>query len=477
MPVSVTYTNGVWSLQATAFEGRLAGDADSNPDPEFLSRGITGMGNFQQRLVLLAGSLVYMSASNKPRRFYRSTVTALIDSDCIGVGAAAASSATYKYAVPFGKDLLLYSEKYQALVPGNNVAITPRTAAVLVTSTYSSDLTSKPVTCGRSVMYSAARSRDFFGMLEQMPSTTLEAQYNSYDSTAHLPKYMSGRCRFSVSSSVANMVLVCPTNDRQSLLVHEYTWERDDKVQSAWHKWTFPYPVANAYFSGQTIHVLFVQNGWLVGCTIDPRSGNSTSSAERLGKLDMCAFVDVLDHKVPLPEWMTLFDPAVTSKIKLSVSTGTMAGEPVGCSVVDGKLVTDLSFVNGRVAFGIPYKSLVAPTPPMRKDHNGVKISTNKMNILRFMIGTNNSSEYDVEIADTTIDADGVQQVGTLTYSSRELALDAPRVGSDSVAVVPARTNADGTVLVISTGGVGEMNIVSLEFAARTHDKIKRAWR
>jgi hypothetical protein len=113
----------------------------------------------------------------------------------------------------------------------------------------------------------------------------------------------------------------------------------------------------------------------------------------------------------------------------------------------------------------------------MRKDKNGVKISTDKLNVLRFMIGTYNSSEYTVAIADTTIDAYGTQDIGTLTYSSRELGLGMPLVGADSVAIVPARTNADGTSLVISTSGVGELNIVSLEYAARTHDKIKRAWR
>lgn len=474
MPISIAKVGATWTLQAIPFEGRFAGDADSNPDPEFIKRGITGMSNYQGRLVLLSGSLVYMSASNKPRRFYRSTVTSLLDSDCIGVGASAASSASYRYAEPFGKDLILFSEKYQAVVPGNGVAITPRTATVVVTSTYESDMTSKPIACGRTLMYSAPRSKDFFGLLEMLPSSTLESQYNSHDSTAHLPKYMAGRCRFSVSSSVANMVLFAPTGDRKSLVVHEYVWQGDEKVQQAWHKWTFPYPVAAAYFSGQTIHVLYVNNGYLVGCTIDPRSGTSTSAAERLAKFDMGSFVEVVDHVVQLPEWLRVFDPTARARLKLAVAGGALAGEAVGSKVVGDKLVTDLSFGNGRVFLGFPFTSLVAPTPPMMKDSNGVKISTNKLNVLRFMVGTFNSSEYTVSIADTTIDASGTQDVGTLTYSSRELALGSPLVGEDSVAIVPARTNSNGTVLVISTDGAGELNIVSLEFAARYHEKINR---
>lgn len=477
VPISVSYSAGSWSLITNTFEGRLSGDDATNPAPQFVSRGITGMSNYQGRLVLLAGAYVNLSAAGKPRRFFRSTVASLIDSDPIEVGASAASSASYRYAVPFGKDLLLFSEKYQALIPGSNAAITPRTATVVVTSTYDSDMTSSPVTCGRSLMYSAPRSKDFFGLLEMLPSTQVENQYTSYDSTAHLPKYMAGRCRFGVSSSVANMVLFAPTNDRKALIVHEYTWRGDEKVQGAWHKWTFPYKVAAAYFSGQTIHVLFVNNGRLVACTLDPRAGNANVTGEKYAMLDFGTFADVVGRDVKYPAWLTDFDPTCLSRMRLAVATGAMAGEPVGCTAAGTKLTADLSFVDGRVALGFGYVSVVSPTPPMKKDGNGVKISSNKMTVLRFMIGTSGSTEYTVQVQDASAQSNDYEDMGTLAYSSNELELDTARIGGDSVSIVPCRTNADSTSLVISTAGVGELNIVSLEYVARYNAKIKRAWK
>lgn len=477
MPVSVSKVDDVWTLDQSPFEGRLAGDDISNPNPPFAGRGITGMSNYQGRLVLLSGSYVNFSAATLPRRFYRSTVVSLLDSDAISVGAASASSAAYRYAVPFGKDLLLFSEKYQAVVPGYNTAITPRTASVLVTSTYESDMTSKPVPCGRTLMYAAPRSRDFFGLLEMAPSQALDASYTTYDSTAHLPKYMAGRCRFSVASPAANMVLFSPTNDRYALIVHEYTWQGEQKIQQAWHRWSFKYKVAAAYFAGQVIHVLFVKNGRLVACTIDPRSGSTTASADRLAKLDMSSFADVTDHVVAVPAWLSAFDPTCLPSLRLSVASGALAGEPVGCSEVGGTLRTDLSYPNGRVAVGFPFLSLVSPTPPMKKDSNGVKISSNKLTVLRFMLGTRDSSEYLVSIGDASAPAESSNETGTLYYSSPELALGVARTAGDSVAVIPARTNANSTSLVISTDGTGELNIVSLEFVARYNEKINRVRR
>lgn len=474
VPVSITKVGAVWTMLANTFEGRLAGDTDSNPDPAFILRGITGMSNYQGRLVLLSGALVNMSASGKPRRFYRSTVTSLLDSDCIEVGAAAASSAAFRYAVPFDKDLLLFSEKYQAVISGSNVAITPRTASVVVSSTYSADITSRPVPVGRTMMYATPRSKDFFGLMEMLPNPYSDAKYTSYDSTAHLPKYMAGRCRFSVSSSGAGMVLFAPTNDRRSLIVHEYTWQGDQKVQQSWHKWTFNYPVAAAYFSGQVIHLVFVNNGTLLACTIDPRSGTNNSLAERIAKLDFNIFADVVAGVVTLPAWYTAFDPAVVTSLKLGIATGALAGEGVGSYVVAGQLKTDASFAAGRVCVGVPFTSTFSPTPPMKKDDNGVKISTNKLTVLRFMLGTYNSSQYDVTVKDAA-SSDVTSQSSTLYFSSAELALGQAQVGADSTAIIPARTNANSTSLIISTSGVGELNVVALEFVAKYNEKINRA--
>jgi hypothetical protein len=474
MPISLTKIGAVWTVLSTAFEGRFAGDSDTNPDPAFLTRGITGMSSYQGRLVLLAGSMVCMSASSKPRRFYRSTVTTIIDSDCIEVGASAASSAAYKYAVQFQKDLLLFSSKYQAVVPGGNTAITPRTAAVVVTSTYDSDMTSKPTPVGRTLMYSASRSKDFFGMMEMLPSQQTDAMYTSFDSTAHIPKYMAGRCRFGVSSSVANMVLFSPTTDRYSLIIHEYTWQEDKKVQQAWHKWTFKYKVAAAYFSGQAVHILFVKNGYLVACTIDPRAGLLTAGAQAKPFLDMSVFATVTARTVAYPAWISLFDSTALPDLKLSVSTGPLAGEEVGFTTDGTVMTTVLSFPTGEVAIGFPYVSTFSPTAPMVKDANGVKISSNKMTVLRFAVGTNNSAQYQVAVSDNAMAADP-DAVGVLYFSSSELVLGEARTGGDSVAIVPCRTAADSTSLIISTGGVGELNMVSLEYVARYHEKIKRA--
>ena len=88
MPVEVYWDGEGWVLNTDTFEGRLAGDDESNPDPEFVDWGITGIASYQGRLVLMSGSWVLLSATNKPRVFYRTSVEELLDTDPIEIGSS-----------------------------------------------------------------------------------------------------------------------------------------------------------------------------------------------------------------------------------------------------------------------------------------------------------------------------------------------------------------------------------------------------
>lgn len=475
MPCSIRKTGAGWEISTAKYEGRYAGDDETNPDPEFVTSGISGMGAYQGRLVLLSGPMVSLSASNKPRRFYRSTVASLVDDDPIHVGASANSSAAYAHCIPFHKDLLLFSSQYQALIPSGNVALTPRTATVVLTSSYDADMTSTPIALGRTVMYPAPRSKDFYGVMEMVPSTYTDSQYVSQDATQHIPKYMGGRCRFSVSSSVANMALFASTLDKRTLVVHEYSWDGDDKVQQAWHKWTFGFDIATAYFAGDAVVLVFVQNGVIVACTIDPRAGFLVANAERRPFLDIHMPAVIVDHVVTVPAWVHTFAPTAGTDLRINLSTGDLAGEPVGFTSDGLNLRTVRSYPSGAVTLGFPYRSAYSPTPPMIKDENGVKVSTNKLTILRYVLSTLNSSEYQVLVRDVSHeDTVAALAVGTLYWTSAELQLGNARVGGDTVGIIPMRTNADTTTVVVFTDGLGELNVVGLEYVCRYNQRIRR---
>ena len=103
---------------------------------------------YQGRLVLLSGGYTAMSASNRPLRFMRSSTVSLLNDDPIEIGAGAIASASFEYAVPFNKDLILFSSAHQAVIPAGSTGITSSNAMVLLSSSSSIDTLTEPKVIG-----------------------------------------------------------------------------------------------------------------------------------------------------------------------------------------------------------------------------------------------------------------------------------------------------------------------------------------
>lgn len=479
VPGSVFYNPGTasWGWDTSAFEGRLAGDDANNPAHAFMSSGITGMGTYQGRLVLLSGSLVSLSSSANPRRFFRSTVTNVVAADPIEIGSSMASSAAYEWAIPFQKDLLLFSRSYQAVLPANNQVVTAANATVVPTSSHEVDTTSSPITIGRTLMYCSPKSSEYFGVLEMLPSDYTDSQYISQDSTPHLPRYLRGRCRFAVASSVSNMALFAPSADKTQLVVHEYQWDGSTKVQQAWHTWQFPYPVSTAYFASDVIVVVFAQTERMVICTIDPRADSLDQYGAVRPFSDLFTQVFYSGSIVVDPR-LVAFDPAFASKLSLTVTFGDLLRDEIGFSsaVVPGvgTVLTPVpSFPTANAAYGIPYRSSVKPSPPSVKDFKGGTVHSGKATVLRFTVGTLGSHPYYAAVSDPQ-SAPDVQWIDPLSYASPELAPGRSSSAKEAANVVPARTTLRDTELELYTAGTGELNITWLEYVVRYHPKLRR---
>lgn len=475
MPLEV-YWDDEWKISTEDYEGRLSGDEESNPNPEFVGWGITGISSYQGRLVLLSGPWVYLSATNKPRRFYRSTVTEILDTDPIGLGSSSATSAAFQYAVPFSKDLLLFSSGYQALIPSGNQALTPRNAQVVVTSDHAVDMTSGPVSLGRTVMYPMPRSQDFFGIMEMVPSSYTDSQYVSGDATEHLPKYLAGRCRFGVSSSVASMAVFGPSRDSRTLVVHEYSWDGDDKVQRAWHQWKFPTEVAHSYFSGDVFNILVVSEGVVMCLKIDPRVGLVDSQESHRPRLDAYIKVPVVDHMVVLPDWYVDFVGGRMGELRATAPDGPRQGTEVGIdSNPDGTLTVNRAYTRDSLYVGFGYRSGFVPSPPLIRDRNDVPVTSGRQRLVYFHAEVDGTEEFSVRVSDQrNTNPDYTWDISPVLWTSPELSLTQAPVSGNVGVLIPCRVNSLTSNVEIFTEGLGELNVLSLEYVIQTNQKIRR---
>lgn len=468
--------SGVANITAPVFEGRVSGDDENNPYPQFIGKSLTGISAYQGRLVLMSGAYLNFSASNKPTRFMRSTVTQVLSEDPIERGSGSATAASYAYAVPYNRDLIAISATHQSVVPASNSGITPQSAVVLLSTKQAVDTLAQPTVVGRSLMYCAPISADYFGIGELLPSDTTSSQYVTNELTNHVPRYMRGRCRGIAASTAASVALFTSSVDVRELLVHEYLWTSTEKLQSAWHKWVAPLDILAVHFAKDILVVALLSGNSLLLCTLDTRDSAYYSNGELKPLLDLYITGQVVDtgtHKeVPLPNWLVEVD---YNLIGASSTVPGMVGEPVQVIGAIGSVLSlHRSYSGSTVVLGFKYNSVIGLTPPVMKDQNGYAISLDKTTLLRYIPTVQNSGDFDVTISTpktgNLLGDDG----HVLKWASHELGLKRARNVGQSTLVIPCRTLANETECTFSTDSTRELNVIGVEYTIKTVRKRQR---
>lgn len=466
------------NIIARNFEGRLAGDSENNEDPGFVENGyITGISSFQGRLVLLSGPYVSFSASGLYQRFYRSTVTSLLDSDRIDISSASAMNSVFRSALQFNRDLVVFGDSMQAVVPGAS-AITPTNASIALTSEVVCDSRVTPIIAGQTILYPNRRSSSYAGLQEFIPSAYTASQYVSQDATVHLPRYVPGRIMKAVVSSVTNMGFFMYTGERSTLLVHEFLWGSDaTKQQNAYHKWTLPSNVLSVHVAPQEV-VLFVRaaTGAVAVLSVDPREGFDEQDEYSQPYADLTQVVSVSGRKFTVPAHLR-FTNLTKDSYRLAYQTGSAAGQSLGIESIDtstwiGTAVRGVP--DGTYCLGIAFESACTPTPPMLKDQKDNLIGSGHVRLLRLDVAIKNSGTFNVEVIDKTrsIDTDGTYS--GLLLNSTELAPGLPFKVSQANIIVPCRSNADSTDVRFSTSDTLELNLLDVTFILRYNQRRTR---
>lgn len=473
MPLRLTRSAGVYTLEAPTYERRAAGDAKSNPFLKFITDGITGMSAFQGRLVFLSNEYACMSASDNPLRYFRSTLSSLADNDPIEVAAQGSLTAPYEYAVNFNKDLVMFSRRYQGIVPGGSL-VTPRTANVALMTRYEVDTNAEPTAAGRSIFFGAPRSLGYVGIHEMVPSQYSDSQYVADDVTAHIPRYIQGPWRFMVSSTTSNIMVGGIAGDTKVLVIHEYLWNAAEKVHQSWHKWTFTHDVIDAYFSGDVLVILFGVGTQLVACRIDLQRGAGDISPT-VPRLDFFReFTCTVAGKLTIPAFMLILGTDLRA-FKLQ-GANSFLGQKIFNTTVVNPTTVDIEVPEAvpgdRYTVGYPYRSSFIPTSPVIKDSKDVPITTTRAILHRWRVSVANTGQFDYRVSDQVREV-AEQTTTPLRLYSQNLGAGTPLADTATV-TIPGRVDLASALLELSTDDYYDMNVRSIEYGFRFNQRFRR---
>lgn len=392
MPHVLKYNTGVdFDFTRGSWANRNVGTEVSNPNPSFIGNPIKDVSSFQGRSVLIAGSNVCMSRTNKPYDHWFGSASALADTDPIDINSTVESSLLIS-AVQHNRDLVVFSNEAQFVVFGRTKA-TPANASLVLTTRFESEIGAHPVGAGKHVFFAAN-----YGRYSAVREFFAEGNTDINDSrpiTQHVKKYIDGKAIHLSASSNYDMLMVHTDTEQTNVYIYQYIWSDTEKVQSAWHSWVSKHPIVYSFFDEDRVY--FVQkvgtDYYLLRMPIDVQVQNGIPYPVHL---DQRFDVTGVSTAFLLPYDYLRNDALVVVQGEGCPTPGLLA--PIQSIVWDAtysayRVTLKRDMGGGDLVAGTRYKSRYIPTMPTVKDKDKVAIGTGNLRLRMFIVSLFNSGE------------------------------------------------------------------------------------
>ena len=302
-----------FTLRTMKFADRVAGDEESNPLASFVAQRIDNLFFFKNRLGFLNGENVTMSESGLGFvdtsgqlnfNFGRTTVTTLLDSDPIDISVASSRVTNLKSAKGFQENLVLFSENGQFVMKGGDI-LTPKTVSIIPVTNFDFDDKVDPLPLGSYIYFPFVRG-NFTGVREFTVNSSTDT-YDSNEVTEHVPSYIP-KDVIDMSGTTSEDILALLSNEeKNALYMYSYFWNNNQKILSAWFKFTFSGEIRGIEFVNSDLYMVMVDNG----------ETNLVKMPLGSGLKDLSGLITYLDMRVRAH--------AIASKFKFTGATGTCA--------------------------------------------------------------------------------------------------------------------------------------------------------
>jgi len=241
--VRTSYTPGspptiVFDVGLIDWTPRYTGDNYTNPILSLWENGATlaDVAFHRNRMVLAGDENLVLSQAGDYFNFYAAEADNIADSDPIDTTLSASQVTFVDYILPFRKALLIFTQAGRQFELNAPETLTPETAAITPSTAYDSLTGVRPVVVG---------SQCYFVSAQQGTTQLMEYFYSDQnvsntaaDVSAHAGGYLPSDVQTIQASLNNDTVLLLPP-DGSTVYVYRNFWNGEDRVQSAWAKWTY----------------------------------------------------------------------------------------------------------------------------------------------------------------------------------------------------------------------------------------------
>lgn len=244
MPVTLKNTGvNTFELALATWGERVAGDLDSDPDPYFIGSPIVDLMFNDQRLGVLTEAAIDWSKAENAYVFFKATVQTELAGDPIHFEINAKDTPIFTRGVVANEATQLWAQDTQFAVRTADQAFKAENISVKPATAYQYADNLRPISIGQSFYFGTEEEQVDD---EEVYTTIRDVLYREgkfagdNDVTAHVPRYIPAKCRFMSGSDTRQMLALWSQEDPLALFVYNFYIEGQDRVQSAWQRWSFP---------------------------------------------------------------------------------------------------------------------------------------------------------------------------------------------------------------------------------------------
>jgi hypothetical protein len=247
VPVGADYSAYKWT-------NRLVGDDESNPIPTFVGDKINDLVYHQSRLGFCSGENLVLSEVSEFFNFFRTTVLDLLDSDPIDVASSNPRVGTITAAIPFNKDLILFTPSSQMVLRGTEV-LTPKTISIVNVADFDNmSSTVRPIPTANSIFF-AYKNGQYLGVRELVPNELLDGSYLANDLTNNVSTLIKLFPTAIATTTHDNIAMVVADG---TMYGYRYFNTPQERLQSAWFR--FNTPDSNTTGNSRILWAAFVES-------------------------------------------------------------------------------------------------------------------------------------------------------------------------------------------------------------------------
>jgi hypothetical protein len=441
---------------------RGAGDDETNPHPSFVGKTINDIIFFKNRLGFITDESVVFSEAGEFFNFYRTTVSSLIDSDPIDITVSSTKVTNLSSATPFQENLLLFSDNVQFVLKGGDL-FTPKTVSVSPATNFSVENKISPIALGSYIYFPFTRGA-YTGLRELTLSATTDT-YDAIEVTEHVPAYIPKNIIDIAGTTSEDTIVLLSGDEKGSLYIYNYFWNNNQKVLSAWSKFTFTGEVRGMEFIESSLYAIITHND----------ETNLVEMPLESGLKDANGYVTHLDMRVSATvtngsDTITLPYTPEDNSVEVYTADGLkLTATNTGATVTLNQAVTE----DTEVFVGIPYTMKYTFSEQLFKAKAGNGTSPSnaaKLMVRNGSIYFDDTAYFQVKVTpkarNTSVNTFTPDVVGSTTIGS--LSLDS------GFYRFPVFTKAQDTTITIENDSALPSNFQSAEFESFVHSRSNR---